>query len=180
MGKHSQTKLHHIKPDNRGFTMIELIVVMIIAVIFIATVIYKYTVVNTDVPNEIEILKSNIRFAQTKALNDAVDNNTWGISFTSGGTSYTYYRNGEVAYYYDKTGNKRIDNLPGECGSNRMVCISTPTHNLPSGMTITGSTVSFNQWGSPGASDIYIVLKKTGSPDVNVKVTKNTGYILIQ
>ena len=156
---------------NQGFTMIELMVVMIIVSIFIATVIYKYTVVNTDVPNEIEILKSSIRFVQTKALNDAVDGNNWGISFTSGATSYSLVYNGVTMLSV---------NLPGECGSNPKACISTPTHNLASGMTITGGTVSFNQWGSPGPSDINIVLVKAGSPNVNVKVTKNTGYILIQ
>jgi type II secretory pathway pseudopilin PulG len=161
--------------------MIELVIVIIIIAIFIASAVtYKFRIVDTDVANEIEILKSSIRFVQTKALNGAVDNNTWGLNFTSGGTSYTYYRNGEVAYYYDKNGNKKIDNLPGECGNIPMVCISTPTHNLPSGMTITGGAVSFNQWGSPGPGDINIVLVKAGSTNVNVKVTKNTGYILIQ
>ena len=158
---------------DKGFTMIEIVVVLIISAIFIATVIYKYTVVNTDVPNEIEILKSSIRFAQTRALNDAVDNNTWGLNFTSGGTSYSLVYNGVTMPSV---------NLPGECGNIPMVCISTPTHHLPSGMTITGGAVSFNQWGSPGASDINIVLTKAGSPpiNINVKVTKNTGYLLIQ
>jgi prepilin-type N-terminal cleavage/methylation domain-containing protein len=157
---------------DRGFTMIELVVVIIIVAIFIATAVtYKYRIVDSDVANEIEILKSSIRFAQTKALNDAVDDNKWGISFTSGGTSYTLVYNGVTMPSV---------NLPGECGSNPMLCISTPTHKLASGMTITGGAVSFNQWGSPGPSDINIVLVKAGSPNVNVKVTKNTGYVLIQ
>jgi len=161
--------------------MIELVVVIMIAAIFIATAVtYKQRHADTDVPVEIEILKSSIRFAQTKALNDAVDNNTWGLNFTSGGTSYTYYRNGEVAYYYDKNGNKVIVNLPGEYGS-------SPTHNLPSGMTITGSSVSFNQWGSPADgsgnplnSNIIITLTRSGKPVSSFTVTKNTGFILIQ
>ncbi|MBU0768310.1 MAG: hypothetical protein KJ687_04375 [Proteobacteria bacterium] len=151
--------------------MIEMVVVLIVMAIFAVTVI-STTSLNTDVPNEGEILKSSIRFAQIKALNNAVDDNTWGISFTSGGTSYTlvYTENGVTTSPV---------NLPGACGSNPMGCISTPTHNLPSGMTMTGSTVSFNKWGSPGASDIDIVLVKAGSTPITVKVTKNTGYILI-
>jgi prepilin-type N-terminal cleavage/methylation domain-containing protein len=163
-----------------GFTMIEMVMVLVILAIFIATVTSSYTSINTDVPNEREILKSSLRFAQIKALNSAVDSDTWGISFTSGGTSYTYYRNGEVAYYYDNNGNKKIEDLPGECGSNPVVCISTPTHTLPSGMTITGSSVNFNKWGSPGATDADIVLNKDGAAVITVKVTKNTGFILIQ
>jgi len=166
--------------NHRGFTLIELVVVMIIMAIFIATVAIPYTslkFVNTDVdlPNERDILKSSLRFAQTKALNDAVDNNTWGISFTSGGSSYTLVYNGGTL--------TPPVNLPGECGNNPLVCISTPTHNLPSGMTITGSAVSFNKWGSPGTSNISIVLTKAGSPPIppiNITVTENTGYFSIQ
>ena len=173
MGRHSKKILHYIKPDNRGFTLIELVAVLIISAIITVVVTYSYTSINADLPNEGEILKSNIRFAKIKALNDAVDNNTWGISFTSGGTSYTLV-------YTENSVTTSPVNLPGECGNNRMVCISSPTHNLPSGMTITGSAVSFNKWGSPGASDIYIVLTKTGSAPINVKITKNTGYVLIQ
>jgi prepilin-type N-terminal cleavage/methylation domain-containing protein len=168
------SKIHN---NHRGFTMIELAVVMIILAIFIATVAIPYSSLNfittdLDLPNEREILKSSLRFTQTKALNNAVDNNTWGISFTSGGSSYTLVYNGGTP--------TPPVNLPGECGSNPLVCISTPTHNLPSGMTITGSAVSFDKWGSPGASDISIVLTKAGSPSINVKITKNTGYFLIQ
>jgi prepilin-type N-terminal cleavage/methylation domain-containing protein len=175
--------------NHRGFTMIEIIVVMIIMAIFIATVAIPYTslkFVNTDVdlPNERDILKSSLRFAQIKALNNAVqDTDTWGIHLDS--TSYTYYRNGVPAYYYDQTGNKLIDNLPGECGNNLNVCTPSPIHSLPSGMTITtgaGTTVSFNKWGSPGASNISIVLTKAGSPPIliNVTVTESTGYFSIQ
>jgi prepilin-type N-terminal cleavage/methylation domain-containing protein len=178
-----------IQNDHRGFTLIELVVVLIILAIFIATVAIPYTSLkfvntNVDLPNEREILKSSLRFAQIKALNNAVaDSDTWGIHLDS--TFYTYYRNGEVAYYYDQTGNKLIDNPPGECGNNPLSCIKSPTHYLPSGMTITtgvGTTVSFNKWGSPGASNISIVLTKAGSPPIliNVTITKNTGYFLIQ
>jgi prepilin-type N-terminal cleavage/methylation domain-containing protein len=171
----------------RGFTLIEIVVVLIIMAIFIATVAIPYTslkfvTTDLDLPNEREILKSSLCFAQIKALNDAVDNNTWGISFTSGGSSYTLVYNGGTP--------TPPVNLPGECGSNPLVCISTPTHNLPSGMTITGSTVSFNKWGSPVdnggnplTTNINIVLTKAGSPPIqpiNVTVTKNTGYFLIQ
>ena len=177
MERHSQTKLHHVNPDNRGFTLVELVMVMIIMAIFIVTVAIPYTSLNfvntnVDLPNERDILKSSLRFAQTKALNDAVDNNTWGISFTSGGSSYTLVYNGGTP--------TPPVNLPGECGSNPLVCISSPTHTLPSGMTITGSAVSFNKWGDPGASDISIVLTKAGSSSINVKITKSTGYFSIQ
>ena len=160
--------------NDSGFTMIEMVVVLVILAMFIATVTSGYKSINTDVPNEREILKSSLRFAQTKALNNAVDDNKWGISFTNGGTAYTLVYNTENGVTTSPV------NLPGECGSNPLVCISTPTHTLPSGMTITGSSVNFNKWGSPGVTDADIVLNKDGTAVITVKVTKNTGYILIQ
>ena len=173
MGRRSQTKLHHIKRDNRGFTMFELVVVLIMLAILTATVTSSFTTINTDVLKEREILKSSIRFAQTKALNDAVDDNKWGISFASGGSSYT------LVYVASGVTTSPI-NLPGECGTDRFTCIQSATHNLPADMTITGSAVNFDKWGSPGVNDADIDLKKGGSAVVTVKVTKNTGYILIQ
>jgi Tfp pilus assembly protein FimT len=160
--------------------MIELVVVIIIVAIFsaTATVTYRYRIVDTDAANEIEILKSSIRYAQTKALNDAVDNNTWGLNFASDGKSYSLVYNGVTM---------QSVNLPGECGNIPMVCISTPTHNLPNGMTITGGAVSFNKWGSPADgsgnplnNNIMITLTKSGQAVSSITVTKNTGSILIQ
>jgi type II secretory pathway pseudopilin PulG len=159
--------------NDRGFTMIEMVMILILLAIFMTTVTIRYVSISHDVRNESEILTSSLRFAQIKAMTNAIDNNTWGINYTSGGTSYTlvYINNGVMTSPI---------NLPGECGNNPMVCVSTPTHNLPSGMTITGNVVRFDKWGSPGASDVDIVLAKAGSSPVTVKVTKNTGYVLIQ
>ena len=90
MRKLSQTKLHHAKMHNHGFTMIELVMVLILMAIMAAVIMYKYTSVNADVASETEILNSSLRFAQIKALENAIDDDTWGISFTSGGSSYSF------------------------------------------------------------------------------------------
>jgi MSHA pilin protein MshC len=172
--------------NHRGFTLIEMVTVLILISIFaiLVTTATVYLSINSDLPNQTEISKSSLRFAQIKALNDAGDSDKWGIHLDS--TSYTYYRNGEVAYYYDKTGNKVIDNLPGECGSIPLICVNSPTHTLPSGMTITtgaGTTVSFDKWGrpvdnggNPLTTNINIVLS-SGSGSSTLTVTKNTGFI---
>jgi MSHA pilin protein MshC len=156
--------------DQRGFTMIEMVAVLIIMAIFATVVATRFAFMDTDTSTEAEILKSSLRFAQIKALNNAVDNNTWGIHFTSGGSSYS------LVYTENGTTTSPV-NLPGECGSNPLVCISTPTHTLPRGMTINGSSVNFNRWGSPGPSDVAIVLQKAGLGSAQVTVTKNTGHI---
>ena len=167
MERHSQTKLHHTKPNNRGFTMIEIVVVLIVMAIMAAVIMYKYTSVDADVSSETEILKSSLRFAQIKGLDNAVDNDTWGISFTSGGASYSLV--------YTKGGVQTSPiNLPGEY-------TLSSAHTLPSGMTITGSAVNFDKWGkNPDGNDINIVLNQGGSAVTTIKVTKYTGHIQIQ
>jgi len=152
--------------------MIEMVVVLIVMAIF-ATFVISRASLSTSETNEREILKSSIRFAQIKAFDNAVDTNTWGIMVTNSGTSYELVYNGI-------TQASPIVNLPGECGSNPMVCTSTPTHNLPTDVTITitpGSAVNFNKWGSPGTEEVAIVLKKGGSTISSLKATPNTGLI---
>jgi prepilin-type N-terminal cleavage/methylation domain-containing protein len=162
--------------NHRGFTMIEIVVVLILISIFaiLVTTATVYLSINSDLPNQTEILKSSLRFAQLKALNDAVDSDTWGIHLDS--PSYTYYKNGGQA----------IDNLPGECGNIPLICIQSPKHTLPSGTTITtgaGTTVSFDKWGrpvdnggNPLTMNVNIVLS-SGSDSSTITVTKNTGFI---
>jgi prepilin-type N-terminal cleavage/methylation domain-containing protein len=167
MGRHSQTKLHHTKLNNRGFTMIEVVVVLIVMAIMGAVIIYKYTSVNADVSSETEILKASLRFAQIKALDNAVDDDTWGISFTSGGSSYS------LVYIKGGVQTSPI-NLPGEY-------TLSSTHILPSGMTITGSVVNFDKWGkNPDGNDINIVLNQGGSAGTTIRIAKYTGHIQIQ
>ena len=171
MGKLSQTKLHHAKPDNHGFTMIELVMVLILMAIMAAVIMYKYTSVNADVSSETEILKSSLRFAQIKALENAVDDDTWGISFTSGGSSYS------LVNIKNDVQTSPI-NLPGEYTLENPL---SSTHTLPSGMTITGSAVNFDKWGkNPDGNDVNIVLNQEGSAARTIKVTKYTGHIQIQ
>lgn len=167
MRKLSQTKLHHAKMHNHGFTMIELVMVLILMAIMAAVIMYKYTSVNADVASETEILNSSLRFAQIKALENAIDDDTWGISFTSGGSSYSLVniKNGVQTSPI---------NLPGEYKL-------LPTHTLPSGMTITGSTVNFDKWGkNPDGNDVSIILNQGGSAAATIIVTKYTGHIQIQ
>jgi hypothetical protein len=56
-------------------------------------------------------------------------------------------------------------NLPNE---------NSPTHTLPDGITVTGSTVTFDEWGSPGASNIDLTMSAGGG---TITITKNTGFI---
>lgn len=148
------TSMEYLKGTRKaqdGFTIIEIIFVMI--VIGILSVIAVSRVISTQsysAITETDILKTHLRYAQLRALSD---DKTWGMSFN--GNSYTLLRDGSIAPY----------NLPNEDSS---------THHLPSGITVSGSTITFDEWGSPGISDISIAISPGGG---RVTITKNTGFI---
>ena len=147
--------------DKRGFSMIEMVIVLIVMAIM-ATFIMMQTTTGNDLIAQTEILKSHLRFAQINALNDT-DVNTpggWGIHLPNN-ASYTLYRNNATAN----------DILPGE---------TAQTHTLPVGITVTttcpNSTCNFNEWGSPGATTLTMTLTQ-GASASTISITRNTGFV---
>lgn len=137
--------------NNSGFTMIEIIAVLVILGIIAAVAVARIgSTLDYKVTVEKDIIKTHLRYVQLRALSD---DKTWGMSFA--GSAYTALRNGNVAPY----------NLPNE---------SSPTHTLPDGITVTGSTVTFDEWGSPGSSNIDLTMSAGGG---TITITKNTGFI---
>jgi prepilin-type N-terminal cleavage/methylation domain-containing protein len=134
-----------------GFTTIEIIAVLIVIGILSAIAVSRIaSTQSSSVAVEVDILKMQLRYAQLRALSD---DKAWGMSFA--GNSYTMLRDGNTAPY----------NLPNE---------NSPTHTLPSGITVTGNTVTFDEWGSPGTADIPISISPGGR---TINITKNTGFI---
>ena len=147
---------------DRGFTIIEVIAVLLIMAI--VTVIALSKVASTseyELKSQTEVIKSHLRYAQARAMNT---NSVWGINFPSS-TTYSLFRNGDTT---DTVA------LPG--------ADSDPA-TLPSGVTVSTGTVSFNDWGSPYANadgagtstDIAITVTCNGTE--SILITKNTGYI---
>ncbi len=138
---------------NSGFTMIEIIAIMtIISIITVVAISKLSSTTSYNLISETDIVKNHLRYAQLRAMSDDVP---WGILFSS--NSYTLLKNGITA----------TTNLPNE---------SSPMHNLQNGVSITsgaGSTISFDNWGSPGITDNTIIL----SDSQTITVTKNTGFI---
>jgi prepilin-type N-terminal cleavage/methylation domain-containing protein len=137
--------------NNRGFTLIEIIAVLVILAIISAVVISRGT--GTDAAKlqaEVDTLKGHLRYAQYLAMNDTPPTK-YGINVGTG--SYALVRNpaSTTSNYY----------LPGE---------SSATHSF-SPITATAYTVSFDEWGSPTI---------TGSPNIggqSITITPNTGFI---
>ncbi len=162
-------KVHLYEKRRGGFTAIEVIaVIFVIAVVGVTAASRIASKTYYDIAAEAEILKANLRYAQFRALSDAdttygVNKSTWGISLS--GTSYTLQKNGAAV----------TTNFPGE---------SSPTHNLPSGVSVTGA-VTYNVWGTPVdaatgaplANDTTIDILVGEVREKTVTVTRNTGFV---
>jgi prepilin-type N-terminal cleavage/methylation domain-containing protein len=142
--------------QQRGFTMIEMVLVLIVMAIISTFIFARATPGSNDLIAQAEILKSHLRYAQIRAMNDTVP---WGIYIPASG-SYVLYKNNTQA----------TSLLPGE---------TAQTHTLPTGITITagiGSTYNFDASGSPGTSTLTITLSQETTTS-SITITKNTGYI---
>jgi prepilin-type N-terminal cleavage/methylation domain-containing protein len=141
--------------NDRGFTLIEIIAVLVILAIVSAVVISRGTVTDTaSLQAEVDTLKGHLRYAQYLALND-IPPVKWGIQV--GGPSY-------ILIKVDAGVTTSPFSLPGG---------SSATHGFENGVTATGTgTVLFNEWGSP---DIPIPAIALGGQSITI--TANTGFI---
>ena len=149
--------------NSPGFTMIEVIAVLVVLGIIAAIAVSRLTASGNELYTERDILQSNLRFAQFKALTNNEDpTTTWGISFA--GNSYTLsLTNGSP----DTTNT----NFPSD---------NSATHTLSGGVTVTapatGSAVTYDYWGNPGAADITVTLSQ-GGQTTSFTITRTTGFI---
>jgi prepilin-type N-terminal cleavage/methylation domain-containing protein len=149
--------------NNSGFTLIEVIAVLIIIIIFAAIAVTRGISTQNDIIAQADIVKTHLRFAEMKALNDDV--NTWSMAFTA--NSYTLSCTGSNCP-------ARAIQLPSE---------SSSTHTFPTNVTLSPAvTVTFDSWGSPGGSDVVLTLVQSAtlvqpSQTANITIGANTGYI---
>lgn len=150
------------KDKERGFTLLEIIAVLIVLGIIAAIVVVRYLSQQNDQSiSQVEIFKSHLRYAQQLSINGD-STITWGIQIGAGTTSYSLVQ---------IQNNSVTGILPGEIGN---------THTFPSGVTLTGvnanQIISFDQWGSPGNSSLTINVVD-GSVTNSFTITQKTGFI---
>lgn len=154
--------------------MIEMVMVLIVMAIMASFIMIRGTTGN-DLIAQTEILKSHLRYAQIKAMNNTTV--LWGIYIPNAG-SYILYRNNAVAN----------DILPGESPEKPPGKPNDPqTHYFKGGVTVTsgvGTTFNFNDFGTPvDAGGVAIALPQTitltqqGTTPSTITIAKNTGYI---
>ena len=171
-----QTHINH-----RGFTMIELVVVLIVLVIFSTVVLSTYRTVASKVMAEMDGLKVSLRFAQIQALAESqfnVDTDTWGISFPDSTTYRLYKNNFDASSTMIPVKGSDDDPVTEACPIN---CHKL-SGNVVIPQAVVGKTINFDKWGRPldGATllgaDFSIVLDPS-DPSKTITITKNTGYI---
>jgi len=149
-----KTAIHSKLSNSKGFTIIEIVAVLIILGIIAAVAISRGLSVNdVTAQSEVETLKGHLRFAQSRAMNE-LSPVKWGIQ--ANGSSYTLVRN----LNGDNTTFDSPALLPGE---------SSATHATE--ITGAGSgTVLFDDWGRPSATEVTFVGR-------TISITPDTGFI---
>lgn len=155
--------------NNSGFTLIEVIAVLVLISIVAAVVIVRgFSTQDVDIIGQTEVVKSHIRYAQARAMNT---NTIWGIYFP---TSTTYY-------LFQGVSSETPVLILGE--DNATVDLTTKKSTLTITPPATAGRITFNEWGSPcdqsanstplGAD---VEIKNNGDVTI-ITVTKNTGFI---
>lgn len=152
--------------ENRGFTLLEAIVVLIIVGIVGAAVAARMVITNPELTAQTEVAKTHFRYAQIQAMNSDM---VWGIHCD--GTSYWLFKDGSKS-------NKVL--LPGE--DRDTVDLSSKNLNM-AGFT----DLSFNSWGIPHIGEGALEANKLSTPlsvtisseerSTRIVITPNTGFI---
>ena len=156
--------------SNAGFTLIEIVVVLIVMGIIAAFVIGRGLSETPNLSIQADVIKSHLRHAQARATNS---NKFWGIR--SEGTSYWMFRCDSPT-----CGSPATIRLPGEDADT--VDLST------AGVSFDAGTYSFDDRGVPYHIEVYtppgsslnsdlVVDVSKGSDIISIVITKNTGFI---
>ena len=165
--------------NHRGFTMIEMVVVLIVMAIFTTVIVSRYTSVANELMVETDALKASLRFAQIQSMNDDTNSPVikWGIYFPDS-TTYRLYKNNADA--------SSMLPMKGAAGDPETVACPKNCHQLQGSVQITSpsaaKTINFDKWGRPMdgstllSADFSIILGQ-GTQTSTITITKNTGYI---
>jgi prepilin-type N-terminal cleavage/methylation domain-containing protein len=154
--------MDHILGD-RGFTIIEILSVMLIIGIVSAIAISRIGSSQVELSAKTEVVKSHLRYAQLKAMNS---NTVWGICCDN--VSYWLFKDGDL--------NQKMV-LPGE----ELNLVDLSANDI----SMAAFTAAFDSWGRPynnasatGVSTgATISVDAEGAVPVNITIIAETGFI---
>ena len=154
--------------DNRGFTLIEVLSVLVLLGVLAAVAFSRFAAGDTDHLLQKDLLIQHLRHAQLKAM---ADDTPWYVQFDATGPGYSYqlFRQGEAG---PRT-------FPGE---------ESDTVTLAAGVSLAMAApalVAYDAWGRPatdaGAGTLQGVSRtitlSQGAATTTLTVTRNTGYL---
>lgn len=163
-------ELRDSQPGNRGFTLMEIVVVLLVMGIITAFAVGRGSSEGVEMKVRSEVFKTHLRHAQLMAMNAGEH---WGIATNDGGTQYWLFR-------YDGTTSTQ-HTLPGE---------DTVVIDLSDeGTVVSPGIYSFDERGIPhfaaaggtppgailSANQSFMVSK--GSESDTFQITQYTGFI---
>lgn len=158
-----------LKADERGFTLMEVIVVMVLMAIFAMLAVSRQPATDMTLRAGAEVLKSHLRYAQMRAMGS---DSGWGISYDNAA--------GEYWLFPQLQGTTRRVPLPGETQNSvdllsRGISINEGNFTLvfdPRGMPdMAASTITFT------ARQAQLNLAKVGESNLPIVIYQNTGFI---
>lgn len=150
-----------------GFTPLEVLVVLVIVGIISIIIIGRSDIGHTDLLAQTEVIKSHIRYAQSRAMNS---DRIWGIHSDASGRLYWLFVEGDPA-------NKK---LPGEESDT----VDLTKYKLT--LAPTETLLAFDSRGRPCSdthgtilrnSDLTLTLTADGGATTTISVTRNTGFV---
>ncbi len=144
-----------------GFTLIELIAMMLLMAIITTVVVSRWTLSDTEQIGQIAVIKSHLRYAQSKAMSSSSD---WYIHFETTPAQYTLKEGVDSKYF------------PGETDYNMA---------LESGISPSETYVLFdslgrpypNNTGTPGTQLADATTIISSSAGKNIEIKPETGFI---
>lgn len=151
---------------SKGFTLIELVMVIVIVSIMAITVVPKFTSISTaKIRQDADILKNHIMFAQE-------------LSMTRGGGYGICFDTANSLYSINKTDcqvTSRIKSIEDRTSDFIVNYSSTITFSPSS-----ASSIFFNTFGEPNPNNDITITLTGGASSIILKIEKNTGYIYEQ
>jgi len=156
--KNKMHKKSIILEDYDGFTLIELISVMILTGVVSSLIIGHVSDHEAEIIREAEIIQSHVRYVHYLSLSSG-DVHAWRMRFTEDG------------YQIEKDGQSDAISLPGERDR-------SDKHNFEEGITMTSDafTLSFNRWGQPDTTPLQMIISD-GRHSRTLRISPETGFI---
>ena len=152
-----------------GFTSLEVLIVLIIIGIISVMVIGRSDLGLTDLPAQTEVIKSHIRYTQSRSMNA---DRIWGIHCDDDGQTYWLFVDGDP----NNENNRRT--LPGEASET----VDLSQYKL----ALTPTTISFDDRGRPCSDadgtdlltgDLSLTLSAGPGAAATIVITRNTGFV---